>query len=456
MKKYLVISVLAITILFCSPLFAAPMRAFLIDSDEKEIGTASNPMSVSFSGNQVVGNSMSIGEHLTVGKTLAIDTDVLYVDSGNDRVGIGTNTFEVTSALEVDGGRIRIKQASGAHLEFGPGGSNPAWISADDNTPLTIRTRGVAPLDIQTDDTSAIYIDSSQNVGINTTSPQALLDLSPSGSTDGLLISPDNDGYSGNLLQVNSMTTTGVVTVLENGNVGIGTDTPASQLNIDAPAGDDQLIQLDFDSGKQSRIHFNEASGQDWALGVRGASDNFVFSTSSGVTANEKLVIDNTGNVGIGTTSPGNKLHVVGYPNIRISSSETDDTNKWGAIISSQYDTSAESEGCTLLGIDTNVADNIVYIGGGRGDINSATDLKFYTASNVATLGGTARMVIDRSGNVGIGTVSPSATLDVSGDLAVSSNVTLSGLPSGATQPAGMTAGQLWVDTDDQTLMVAT
>ncbi|MBI3955785.1 hypothetical protein HY339_00860 [Candidatus Gottesmanbacteria bacterium] len=95
---------------------------------------------------------------------------------------------------------------------------------------------------------------------------------------------------------------------------------------------------------------------------------------------------DTTGNVGIGTTSPSNKLHVVGT--VKIEGSQLD-LNDAGTFIISQNTASS----ALLLRAATNS-----YI---RFDTNGAN----------------ARMTIDTAGNVGIGTTSPSTKLDVVGTI---------------------------------------
>ncbi len=52
-----------------------------------------------------------------------------------------------------------------------------------------------------------------------------------------------------------------------------------------------------------------------------------------------------------------------------------------------------------------------VSIGGGTNKANAVTQIKFYTAANTESVTGTVRMLINESGNVGIGTESPSALL---------------------------------------------
>src|SRR5574343_1056677 len=119
-----------------------------------------------------------------------------------------------------------------------------------------------------------------------------------------------------------------------------------------------------------------------------------------------------TGNVGIGTTSPQTSLHVVGKA-IRGESSSTDATAKSFDIIQGHH-TNAQAP-FSLFTTISNATQNIVWIGGGSGSYNSATDVRIFTGASNTTLTGTERLRVTSTGNVGIGTTSPSELLHLSG-----------------------------------------
>ena len=111
------------------------------------------------------------------------------------------------------------------------------------------------------------------------------------------------------------------------------------------------------------------------------------------------LSADSSGNVGIGTSSPGAKLDVVGIATVRNNSAAFNTTPNTNYGLNFQ----ASSSGVTYI---------TSYSSGGN------TDIAFATNSG----GGAAaeRVRIDSSGNVGIGTSSPATKLEVNGAIQLS------------------------------------
>ena len=169
--------------------------------------------------------------------------------------------------------------------------------------------------------------------------------------------------------------------------LGIGTTNPEGTLHVEN-ASNNALI-MDAPANRYNAIGFQTAGTDKWWLGRADsdqiASDAFFIGTDAGNATDpggltSKLVIDTSGNVGIGTTSPDRSLVVNHASDTRVKLQEN------GTDAMQLQATSSEAR--------------VSAIGG-------STPLAFHT-------NGAERARINTSGNVGIGTTSPSSKLHVS------------------------------------------
>jgi len=193
------------------------------------------------------------------------------------------------------------------------------------------------------------------------------------------------------------------LTILSGGNVGIGVTTPNRLLHLLTTTTDEtqQLLIQNGHSG-DAAIMFN-ISGDTYSLGIDN-SDGDKFKLSYGnLGTNDRIVIDSTGNVGIGTTSPSGILHVKG---------STDNTTVYIDTNNNAIGDSAKisfNDRAQVGWIDAAVT---LTDGGGNKDIK----LKVGTGSVFVQTNNTTRLTVANGGNVGIGTTSPEVKLTIKGD----------------------------------------
>jgi hypothetical protein len=267
------------------------------------------------------------------------------------------------------------------------------------------------------------------NVGIGTTNPTTALEIWANNSGNSLMRfrNTSSDGYSGfdfnnesgtltsSMVHSNSTAsvlpnstwlgtrnaeslhlvtngTTPRLTIDSTGNVGIGTTNPQAKLDI---------------GGATSTI--SNASGD---ITLNSASNNISLAGDSLINVNHAYF---SGNVGIGTTNPTERLEVNG--NIKV-------IDRLGIGINPLYDLDVSAANSRFWGSSTY---HEIYLGGstrdGAGLAFDGYDLYLKNYESAANgdiffnvnVGATAAMTIAGSGNVGIGTNTPTQKLDVVG-----------------------------------------
>jgi hypothetical protein len=163
--------------------------------------------------------------------------------------------------------------------------------------------------------------------------------------------------------------------LLVTGNVGIGTSSPGYKLTVAGASGSAVLSLL-------------ESGVRSWGIRAGGTATN-TFDIADFTAAATRLTIDSSGNLGIGTTTPGAKLEAY-----RNSSGEV-----------ARFTAAADGFRSLKFISSDNTGSGAVW----TRDIDSAYAQHRWAKS------GTPLMVLNESGNLGIGTTNPNVRLDVRG-----------------------------------------
>ncbi len=370
-------------------------------------------------------------------------TTRIFVEKDNGNVGIGTTTPQ--SILHIYksnsggvGGELRLDNNNSAvanktRIVFDDGNGNStsaeraAIVCETENNPymgqLQFQT-GIGSL------STKMLIQGNGNVGIGTTSPDDSLHVSQgSNSFRGITIegtSPalylndteatnayhiaangdylyflEDSNKSGSYNNILAFWNPSNNFIFNTGNVGIGTTNPSAKLEVSDSANDLQMRVGSLTAGISPYIRLqgkNTANTTNYYADIELDAENgkLIFKdpgTSGGTIGQSPMVIDSSGNVGIGTTTPTAPLHVDGGTASEVLKIEAD-ANPYIRWVQS--------------GIDVGFlqfSNNNAYLS------NISAGSFFFRTSN------TDRMVISSSGNVGIGTTVPSNKLEVAGTI---------------------------------------
>ena len=390
-----------------------------------------------------------------------IDTysgNAFFIKGSNRYVGIGTTSpsqkLDVVGRTKItqsgDALRINSSDANGAYATWQNNGSAIGYVgtgyhlwSSPNNIAANLGIRAQARLDLGIQASVHMTIISSGNVGIGTTSPSNKLSLKGSGqnwstspaikmwdshNSKGWYVGSANNQSIGDFY-IRSVTAEGAYPVAANqefcinqaGNVGIGTINPAGDLHVVGKAGTaGRLYISDVDEG---------ISGTDSILAMKLDTHAYYYNRDSGDlylgTNNSagQLTIKPSGNVGIGTTAPSQRLNVREdggsdvFRGIEVHNNSTSQARAGIAFKCYDWVQSAIWHGRSTTG---------AYAGALVLGTNPNTN-------DLSVSGVTGRMWILNNGNVGIGTPSPGYPLQVNSvDIAAKFVGSQSGYTQGA------------------------
>ncbi|MCS7226973.1 MAG: hypothetical protein NZ821_08285, partial [Gloeomargarita sp. SKYB31] len=192
--------------------------------------------------------------------------------------------------------------------------------------------------------------------------------------------------------------------ITESGNLGLGITNPTVKLSLGADLANTKLALY-------------ESGGDIYGLGIQASQFRFHvghsgarFSFLSAPAGTEVMTIQGGGNVGIGTASPSVRLHVAASTDpLRLEGLQTDNTLDQVLV--------ANSSGVVRLRSASSLASSTAWSLVGNSGTNPTTNFLGTTDGQplVIRTNNTERLRITQTGDVGIGTTTPSARLHVAG-----------------------------------------
>ena len=334
-----------------------------------------------------------------------------------------------TSATNAAASATTAQNAAGTNAD-GSAAAPSISFSADTNTGLF--RPGADQIGFTTGGTPRAVIDSSGNLLVGTTSATTDLGYAPklklSGSGPGLYFEETDTSQDYSITALGGKfyirDATAVVprlTIDSSGNVGIGTSSPDYELDISGTTDPRIILQSTGTASTDDTIFMNRIGGtsatnQIW-FGDSGSaatgklqydhSNNAMsFHTNGGT---ERMRIDSSGNVGIGTTSPAQLVQIskatsAGTTSLLVSNS----AGTGGSSAALKLGVSPEDNSVAKFAI---IHERLAAYGGG--DTYFCSN---YAANTTEVTDADAVITIKGStGNVGIGRTSPTYELDVDG-----------------------------------------
>jgi len=316
-------------------------------------------------------------------------------------------------------------------LQFVSGSASAPGIAFSGDTNTGIFRPGADSVAVTTGGTQRITVDSSGNVGVNVASPGVRFETkgsnvvepnsinnfltygafrvqtSSSSETKSLAIAGGPSGLV-SLQNVNSSATAGPLAINPfGGNVGIGTTAPGSKVHVFDANPEVRLQSSGVSTTCQYSMLGRDGSNVAHMVNIKTSDSSLTFGTggssSNSYVPTERLRIDSSGRLGVGTSSPGS--YATGGNNLVIASSG-------GAGVTIKTGTTSEANIFFASAENATSNNGIIKYNQNTKEMrfqNYGGGSEFFTFYG----SGNERLRIDSSGNVGIGVTSVSAKLHI-------------------------------------------
>jgi hypothetical protein len=429
---------------------AAPAEVAILDEDNMASNSATSlatQQSIkAYADSKVDGTGAGSFTTLAASGDVTFDTTTLKVDSSNNRVGIGeaspTKLLHVKSPNSDTAETVAVfgngDISDGLEIKTnGNGGSSLDWGFNAKNTRNLV---------FDTNQTERMRIDSSGNVGVGTNNPSYLLDVSPTSNggeiarfksdttnaaADVLIVDQDNSNTRAALQVQGNAGSTECLFVGSNGNVGIGTSSPAHKLDVNSGA--TNQVALFESTDETAYIELADSTGSAQLITL-GSGDLRISTGGSGAgnLGTSGLYITQGQDVGIGDDSPSYKLDVNGTGRFvgQLTSDGVLEAND-ALEVNGYIRGPANNEGVLLL-----------QAGASSSNSGTGANIELYPSNHATTSvrnnayydagvhvfrpqdGSVANFLITAAGDVAIGPAAPAHALDVTGTGRFSTGVT--------------------------------
>ena len=306
------------------------------------------------SGLFVEGNAQINGNLYVSGDRVIMETSTVRVEDKNIELAVLDSATDATA----DQGGITLKGTTDKTI---------LWSNATDSWDLSenvgvadgkyiftdkVRARNSAGLSLVDDVGNGIFIKDGGNVGIGSSSPTHKLHINAksNNSSAALFIDAKTRADTIDLVKIDggvASNNSNVFTIKSDGKAGIGTASPGSTLEVAGTImiscpnnisennrglwfGKNGVVQGYIGGGNFAVNNINDDD-----FGISAAEDgDLVFGTTASLGGNghERMRITSLGNVGIGTTGPGERLDVNGRIRIENSTAPTTTSNRLYAV----------------------------------------------------------------------------------------------------------------------------